>query len=172
MTAISGIVTERLMLAPWTEDAVAALHAMHNIPEVQRFLDAEGLGWSAEKTRERVAGWQAEFDRLGLGKFALRRRDDGAFVGRAGFSVFDGMAPELGYSLDAAHWGQGYASEIALGLRDWYFANRDEAHFIAFAHTGNAASQRILEKIGMAKTHLGEMGGMPHQFYILHRADA
>lgn len=170
MTPIHALKTERLILEPWTDDAITALHAMHNNREVQRYLDAGGAGWSAAKTRDRVAGWQKEFDTLGLGKFPVRRRDDGAFIGRAGFSVIGGMAPELGYSLDAAHWGQGYASEIARGLRDWYFANREEEYFIAFAHVENAASQRILEKIGMNPTHIGEFGDMPHQFYILHRA--
>nr|WP_281389673.1 GNAT family N-acetyltransferase [Pelagibacterium limicola] len=157
------------MLTPWDEEAIAALHTMHNSPDVQRYLDAKGLGWSRAKARERVTGWQAEFATLGLGKFPLRRREDGAFVGRAGFSVIDDMAPELGYSLDAAYWGRGYATEIAAALRDWYFQTRDEDHFIAFAHVDNAASQRILEKLGMMRTHTAEIADMPHQFYVLYR---
>lgn len=172
MKSMLDIATERLRFAPWTEQTIAALHAMHNNPEVQRYMDPSATGWSAQITAGRVAQWTTEFDDHGLGKFALVRHSDGAFVGRAGFSMFAGGPPELGYSLDAPHWGQGYASEIALGLRDWYFANRDEDGFIAFAHVGNGASQRILEKIGMKPTHVAEFAGMPHQFYSISRAAA
>lgn len=160
--------TERLRLEHWGADAVDELVLLHSNAEVQRYLDANGESWSREKATARLAGWQSEWRDLGLGKHRLVRRSDGAFVGRAGFSQF-GDAPELGYSLVRAHWGQGYATEIARTLSEWFFATRAEDQFAGFAHTGNAASLAVLRKIGMEPTHLGEIAGMPHQFFIKRR---
>lgn len=170
MIPIHAVETKRLVLGQWSEVAIAALHAMHNDPQVQRYLAGGDKGWTMQMAQDRVAIWQKEFATAGLGKFPIWRRDNGEFVGRAGFSLLGGTAPELGYSLVSAHWGQGYATEIAEGLRDWFFANREEDSFIAFAHVENSASQRILEKIGMIPTHVGEFADMPHQFYSLDRA--
>jgi Acetyltransferases, including N-acetylases of ribosomal proteins len=168
MTALHELETERLRLMPWTADSVDELLAMHTHPMVQRYLDAEGRVYDRARAEQRIEGWQQEFAEHGLGKFRMVRRSDGAFVGRAGFSPFDGEA-EIGYSLAHEHWGQGYASEMAQALSDWFFANREEAGFIGFAHVDNAASRRVLEKIGMAPTHTGVVAGMPHQFYVKTR---
>lgn len=162
--------TERLVLSPWGEDAEAELFALHNDPEVARFLDPQGRGWSREKIAQRLAGWQRDFRSHGLGKQRLTRKSDGAFVGRAGISLLAGGKPELGYSLVRMHWGQGYATEIATGLSDWLFATREFASLIAYAHVDNVASRRVLEKIGMTPTHVAEHNGMPHQYYRKERA--
>jgi len=164
-----GLATAHLTLTDWDDDAVDNLVAMHNDPEVQRYLDPNRFGWSREKAQSRLAGWIEERLKLGLGKFPVIRRSDGAFVGRAGFSLYEGE-PEIGYSFDRPYWGQGYATEIARALRDWFFASRPEASFIGFAHVENLGSRRVLEKIGMAPTHVADVIGMPHQFYRLVRA--
>lgn len=163
--------TDRLRLERWTDAAVDELVALHSNPEVQLYLDRDGNTWSAEKAATRLAEWEAEFAADGLGKHRLVRRADGAFVGRAGFSTYSDAA-EIGYSLVRAHWGQGYATEIARALNDWFFAERADDRFIGFAHSGNGASRAVLEKIGMAPTHTGDIAGMPHQFYEKRRSNA
>lgn len=168
MIPLHALETERLRLVPWRDELVDALGAMHANPLVARYLDAQGRVYDRAKAAERIAGWRLEYAEHGMGKFAIERQSDGAFIGRAGFSPFEGE-PEIGYSLAHEHWGQGYASEIAIGLRDWFFANRADDKFIGFAHMDNAASRRVLQKIGMTETHQGVVADMPHQFYILRR---
>lgn len=162
--------TDRLVLSTWTDAAVDEVLAMHSDPEVARYLDVQGRIYDRAKAAERVAGWRQEYADSGLGKHRLTRRSDGAFVGRAGFSQFISGDPEIGYTLARAHWGQGYASEIAAALSDWLFATRADESFIGFAHRDNTASRRVLEKIGMQPTHEGTIAEMPHQFYIKRRA--
>jgi [ribosomal protein S5]-alanine N-acetyltransferase len=169
MTVKIMLETERLVLGSWTETAVDELHAMHADPDVARYLDVNGKGWSREKAALRLAGWQDEYRRDGLGKHRLTRKSDGAFIGRAGFSLFGSNGAEIGYSLARHYWGNGYASEIAEALGSWFFATRQDPHFIGFAHRDNAASRRILEKIGMRPTHEGLVAEMPHQFYLKGR---
>lgn len=168
MTALHELETERLRLTLWIDGSVDELFAMHADPLVARYLDAEGRVYDRAMAEHRVAGWQKEFVESGLGKFRMIRKTDGAFIGRAGFSPFEGEL-EIGYSLASAHWGQGYASEIAQGLCDWFFANRQEDTFIGFAHVDNLASRRVLEKIGMQPTYTATVADMPHQFYLKSR---
>lgn len=165
----TGIETARLRLASWDEIGPQALYALHADARVNRYMVSYTDGWSPQKAAERVALWQAEQARHGLGKHPVIRKADGAFVGRAGFSLYGEGPPELGYSLAPDHWGQGYASEIAMGLRDWFFGTRADPAFIGFAHRDNAASRRVLEKIGMTATHEAEVAGAPHQFYAMER---
>jgi RimJ/RimL family protein N-acetyltransferase len=163
--------TERLRLERWTEAAVDELVLLHSDADVQRYLDIEARGWSREKAAGRLAEWEAEFAAYGLGKHRLVRREDGAFVGRAGFGR-DGEVAEIGYSMVRGHWGKGYATEIARALSDWFFAGRPDTSFIGFAHSENAASRAVLEKIGMQPTHTAEIASMPHQFYEKQRPRA
>ena len=161
--------TDRLRLERWTDAAVDELVALHSHPDVQRYLDRDGNGWSAGKAARRLAEWQGEFAELGLGKHRLVRRADGAFVGRAGFSKYSDSA-EIGYLLVRAHWGQGYATEIAGALSDWFFAGRPDDRFVGFTHSDNRASRAVLEKIGMVPTHVADIADMPHQFYEKRRS--
>ena len=158
------IATARLRLADWTEAAVDELLAMHSDADVQRYIDPIGSGWSREKAMKRLSEWQKEARELGLGKYRVLRRSDGQFIGRAGFSQ-SGDTPELGYSLARAHWGLGYATEIAAALRDWFFEMQPNGRFTAMAHRDNAASLAVLRKIGMQHTGQGEVDGMPHEFF-------
>lgn len=162
--------TERLVLSTWTEAAADELFALQADPEVSHFAGGYGADWSRQKAATRIAFWQREYAEHGLGKQRLSRKSDGAFIGRAGFSLYFEGAPELGYALGRAHWGQGYASEIAQALSDWLFASRADSHFVGFAHIGNGASRRVLEKIGMVPTHEGMIGDLPHQFYRKDRS--
>jgi ribosomal-protein-alanine N-acetyltransferase len=169
MSATVILETNRLVLTTWTETAVDEVLEMHSHPDVARYLNIEGKGYDRAKAEARVAGWRQEYAENGLGKHRMSRKADGQFVGRAGFSQFIPGTAEIGYSLARSHWGQGYASEIAQALSDWLFETRRDASFIGFAHRDNAASRRVLEKIGMQPTHEGIIADMPHQFYIKQR---
>jgi len=57
-------------------------------------------------------------------------------------------APELGYWLGVAHWGQGFGTEAARAVIDFFFEESDAEHLIAGARVANPASRNILEKCG------------------------
>ncbi len=56
--------------------------------------------------------------------------------------------PELGYWLGVAHWGQGFGTEAARAVIDFFFEESDAEHLIAGARVANPASRNILEKCG------------------------
>jgi RimJ/RimL family protein N-acetyltransferase len=159
--------TERLRLETWGDEAFSELMELHSSRDVVQFLDVTGKFYDREKAVERLADWANEYHAYGLGKQRLVLKTDGSFVGRAGFSLFEPGTPEIGYTLLPARWGRGYATEIAIGLRDWLAATKLWPGFIGFAHIDNMASKVVLEKIGMRRTHIGVAYDLPMQFYEL-----
>ena len=57
----------------------------------------------------------------------------------------------MGYCFDDAAWGHGYATEAARALLHWAFATLDLNRVQAEADTRNAASARVLDKLGFVR---------------------
>src|SRR5258705_7639679 len=118
---------------------------IHALPEVARHLYPGGRPRSPEETAAWLQYTLASYERLALGYLAVLRKDDGALIGRCGLMdlVVESAAPEhgprrgwfgreeapagvaltfeceLGYTLDPAVWGQGFATEAARCVRDY-----------------------------------------------------
>jgi RimJ/RimL family protein N-acetyltransferase len=148
------IETERLVLRlPRVEDA-ADLTIAYADPETVRYIGAGTTSTQAE-VEEAIARWLERWDAWGMSLFSLERRDDGRVLGRAGFLRWDpetwktgGSETEIGWLLAREHWGQGYATEAALALRDWALRERGLSRLISLIQHGNVRSVRVAEKLG------------------------
>jgi [ribosomal protein S5]-alanine N-acetyltransferase len=170
MSDLSLIETERLVLGGWRADQLDDLVRLHGDPQVARYLDQEGTPWSRDKAAARLATWIDNFERHRMGKLRVTRKSDGALVGRAGFGLHGERAePEIGYAMFPQYHGKGYASEAAAALRDWIFRDTEWMYFLGFADIRNAPSLAVLSKIGMVRTHVGELDGQACQFHIMHK---
>ena len=69
-------------------------------------------------------------------------------VGMVGIDRSEPDAPELGYWLGVAHWGQGFGTEAARAVIDFCFEEFDTEHLLSGARVANPASRNILEKCG------------------------
>ncbi|NSW54188.1 MAG: GNAT family N-acetyltransferase [Anaerolineae bacterium] len=56
---------------------------------------------------------------------------------------------EVGWALLPAYWGQGYALEAARAMLDLAFGPCRAHRVVAFSHAANAASIRVMERLGM-----------------------
>jgi RimJ/RimL family protein N-acetyltransferase len=95
-----------------------------------------------------------------LGIWRTSRRDNGAFIGW--FSLkYAGKAPEveIGYRLLPDAWGYGFATEGARALASYGFEDVDLERIIGVTHRDNAASQRVLTKVGMQDQGWGRYYG-------------
>ncbi|MGG6898310.1 MULTISPECIES: GNAT family N-acetyltransferase [Rhizobium] len=143
--------TPRFVLTMWNKGDAELIRQLHSTIATTRYLSG-AAPWTLEKAEERLGSWFREQARDGTTKYKMLRRDDGRFIGRAGFSRFQESGRgdfELGYSIRQDAWGNGYATEIASALAQWFFARGFAKQFIAFTHPENSASQRVLRKIGM-----------------------
>jgi RimJ/RimL family protein N-acetyltransferase len=69
-------------------------------------------------------------------------------VGVVGIDWREPDAPELGYWLGVAHWGQGFGTEAARAVIDYTFEEFAVEHLISGARVANPTSRNILEKCG------------------------
>jgi RimJ/RimL family protein N-acetyltransferase len=69
-------------------------------------------------------------------------------IGMVGIDRSATDAPELGYWLGVAHWGQGFGTEAARAAIDFFFEEFDGEHLTSGARVANPASRNILEKCG------------------------
>ena len=69
-------------------------------------------------------------------------------IGIAGIDWREPDAPELGYWLGVEHWGQGFGTEAARAVIDFFFEEFEAEHLISGARVANPASRNILEKCG------------------------
>ena len=58
-------------------------------------------------------------------------------------------AAELGYDFRSDYWNRGFATEAAFAVRDYAFQELQLQQLISLIRTGNEASRRVSEKIGM-----------------------
>jgi len=109
---------------------------------------------------EHVERWIARWERNGVGQFVVLL--DGRPIGRVGLLVWDARTwqtstyaaagehaeTELGWALTSRHWGHGYATEAARGVRAWAYAERRVERLISLIDPENARSTRVAEKLG------------------------
>ncbi len=154
------IETERLVLRmPRPDDADGAA-ALLGEPEVMRYLG--GVAVPREDVPAVVQRWLDRWEANGFGHFAIERKKDGRFLGRAGMIVWDTRdwrhvtvaeagahgQPELGWALVRPYWGCGYATEAARAVRDWARAECGIGRLISLIKAENVRSQRVAERLG------------------------
>ena len=69
-------------------------------------------------------------------------------LGVVGISWGEVELPELGYWLGVEHWCQGFATEAARAMIDYFFEEFDADHLFAGARVTNPVSRNVLEKCG------------------------
>ena len=130
-------------------------------------------------TRSAIEKWLARWEANGIGFFVVALRGEEHVIGRAGFLVWDPdtwtiselddrSEVELGWTLARSQWGQGYATEAALALRDW----TDRGRLISLIQHGNERSVRVAEKIGEQYERDVEVQGVRTRLYSLGQRPA
>jgi RimJ/RimL family protein N-acetyltransferase len=91
------------------------------------------------------------YDNLPLGtKFFFIEKKDGSKVGTI-WHYQEGRLLEIGYALVPSERGKGYCSEAAQIIVDYLFLSKEIVRIQAYTNVRNAASQRVLEKVGFKK---------------------
>jgi RimJ/RimL family protein N-acetyltransferase len=119
-----------------------------------------------EILRRFVANWRVQ----GFGWWYLRERASGDYVGEVGLQRADVEGEpvvEIGWTLLPAHWGRGYATEAARAALTYGFGTAGLEEIVSFTMVENAASRRVMERIGMAYDRDIERAGLPHVLYRL-----
>lgn len=146
------LVTDRLHLRPVAGCDADALYAMHSNAYVLRYWDAPPWAERARAARFVAASAQMADDGTGV-RLVVERADDQTFLGWGSLSRWnpDHRSAALGYCFDAAAWGHGFATEAAGAVLEWGFRSLELNRVQAETDTRNAASARVLEKLGFLR---------------------
>ena len=141
----------RLLLRSIVPSDLQDIHALHSLPETDRY-NALGIPKDLAETRNVVQGWLNDLDQSPVVNhtLAIREHKGGAFVGLFGLKLGSEKyrTAELWYKLLPAHWGKGYATEAVKCMLAHCFETLTLHRVEAGCAVDNAASVRVLEKAG------------------------
>jgi len=138
----------RLSLSEFSTQDVAGLYALNADPIVLRHTGDDPFADEAAAATF-VRQYQAVYQQHGMGRWTIRLRSDGTYLGWCGLKRHEDQSVDLGFRLLQAHWNQGYATEAAAACLRYGFAELGLVEIIGRAALDNLASIRVLEKIGM-----------------------
>ena len=166
--------TERLVLRRWADADRSAFAALNADSRVMATIGPVMTREQSDAFLDRIVD---HFDEHGFGLWCVEL--DGEAIGFTGCSVpwfRDGV--EVGWRLRSEYWGKGYAPEAA---RECLRVGFDELGFdevLSFTAAVNRNSQRVMQKIGMARDvdgdfdHPGVPEGSPLRPHVLYRITA
>ena len=144
------LTTERLLLEPMNPAHYEGLRALNSDPVVMRYIT--GAAETPEETRAVIERVQGRWRQFGYSWWSFLDRESGELVG-AGCIQHLGHDPanpyEIGWRLSQDQWGKGYAIEAARRMARFAFEELNAPLLCAICDPGNAASERVMQKLGM-----------------------
>jgi [ribosomal protein S5]-alanine N-acetyltransferase len=150
MTAPQELRTARLLLRSLEREDVPAMVRLAGVNEIAATTLQIPHPYEEDDAQSFLAKASEDFRAGRSVSFAISILPGRELCGAVGLHLADAhKRAELGYWIGVPFWGKGYATEaasaaVAFGFETLHL-NRIYAHHFA----GNAASQRVLEKIGM-----------------------
>jgi len=161
------ISTSRLRLREYLPSDVDERAAMFADKQTMRY-------YPRVKSRDETVDWikwnLGSYRQHGFGLWAVDLKSTGEFLGECGLVVqeIDGTREiELGYSIKRSHWGQGFAPEAAIAVRDQAFEVLGLRRLVSIIHPDNTRSQAVARKVGMRHETDAQLFGLPQQIYSL-----
>ncbi len=145
----SELETGRLLLRPISAEDVPDLYSMFNDPLVRRYL-WDDRPVSFETTISVLEASLRDFSERSVGLFGLRLRDAEELAGVCGLRWEEGLGEmEIMYCLLPEFWGRGLATEAANACLRFAFDEVGLERVLAGADRPNAASLRVIRRLGM-----------------------
>jgi len=160
--------TRRLLLRRFTEADAPLVFRLNSDPEVLQYLH-EPLLMDEAHAQKIIKEIILPQYRHQLGRWAVHTKEDGAFIGWCGLKYRPELDEiDLGYRFSKASWGKGYATESSKQVLDFGFRELRIPTITGRAHIENAASLKVLEKIGMQYVKDEVVDDCPVKTYIAH----
>ena len=145
------LITPRLRLEPLNDSHFDGLYRLNSDPVVMRYIT--GRPDTPEDTQSMIDRVKARWAEFGYSWWAFIRQDTGDLIGNCllVWTSAQHRQGEIGYILNPAHHGHGYAPEAARALLRLGFHHHGLHRIIGRLDARNTASARVLEKIGMRR---------------------
>jgi RimJ/RimL family protein N-acetyltransferase len=136
--------TDRLRLRRFRPEDASVLERWTANPEFQRYLGEPRSGIA------NIERYEEHWRERGFGLLAVEEKETGELVGRAGAAYHRIWPhdPEVGWAIDPAAWGRGYATEAGEASIRWAFGELGYERVVSICVPANLASRRVMEKLG------------------------
>jgi RimJ/RimL family protein N-acetyltransferase len=162
--------TERLLLREFDEADIETFYLLGSDPAIIRYTGDPGGGMtSIEHALEILrANPLADYKKHGFGRWACVHKESSEVIGFAGLKYMDERDEvDIGYRLLPQYWGAGFATEAASAALDFGFRSLQLKEIIGLAVPDNAASIRVLEKLGMGFVEMVDYFGLQAAKYVI-----
>jgi len=142
-----SIETDRLLLRMIRADDLDHLALLLSDPDVVKYVgdgQPAGRDEAEQALKSIIKHWQTH----GFGRWAVVEKSSGEFIGFGGLRSLFGT-PEVVYHLAKAHWGKGYATELARAAVRFGFQERGFDRIVAITKPQNTASINVMDKVGL-----------------------
>lgn len=162
--------TARLRLRQFSEADLDAYARLTADPEVMRYVGGKPL--SRDEAWRSLGYILGHWKIRGYGLWATEEKASGELVGRVGLYRPEGWPGlEVGWLVDRARWGLGFASEAGAAVMAYAFETLGARRLISVIEPPNAASIRVAEKLGERFEQSRELQGKSVCIYAIERAD-
>ena len=150
MTAITTLLTPRLILRPISLDDAQAYHPLVNDPQILEYTTEQPLSSLAEVRELLRTRPLADYQRYGYGRLACIERHTGRLIGFSGLKFLDDLQQvDVGYRFLPDCWGKGYATESSRAVIEHGFQELGLSRIIGLVMPQNTPSARVLQKVGL-----------------------
>jgi [ribosomal protein S5]-alanine N-acetyltransferase len=159
--------TERLMIRDYLPEDQEGLYQLLSSETEMYFLpDLKVSDREGARENLRVAMDEAASRERGKHFFALLAKDDGRYIGSIGFTEMEaetgGKQVEMGYFIREREWSRGYVTEAGRRIIQFAFEECGIARILIGCYRENAASERVMIKLGFVKQREYE-GAVHHE---------
>lgn len=141
--------TPRLLLRQFTVDDAPLILELNSDPEVIKYVH-EPLLTTEEQAKKVINDIILPQYKKNLGRWAIFTKHNNEFIGWCGLKLLAAKNEiDLGYRLQRAFWGKGFATEAASKAISYGFKSLNLKTITGKAHSENISSINILKKIGM-----------------------
>jgi RimJ/RimL family protein N-acetyltransferase len=152
VSAPAEVRTKRLLLRRIQPQDKAAVVEIHTDPETSKY-HPDGPD-SPEEAQDKLTRWLAQWERNGIGYWAVVLVATGEIVGFGGLDHGETEGERilnLYYRFRPSAWGCGYASEMAEAAVSWAHRHRPDRPVVIVTRPINAPALRVAEKLGFVR---------------------
>jgi len=167
--------TERFFLREILHTDVEGMFELDSDTDVHTYIGNQ-LVRTKEQSIEVIDFIRKQYVDNGIGRWAIIDKRTKEFVGWSGFRFETILTHnhinyyDLGYRLIKKYWGQGIATETALGSLAFAFNKLETKEVFAMADILNVASNRVLQKVGLQLIESFPLEGVEHNWYRITRS--
>lgn len=144
----TGPETVRLQYRAFTVDDAEAVFSLNSHPDVMRYT-GEPVLRSLQAARDAIASHK-DFDEVGYGRWGCVLKETQAVIGFCGLKFLrDLELVDVGFRFLPEYWGRGLATEACTASLEFGFSTLQLDQVFGLVLPDNAASIRVLEKVGM-----------------------